>query len=83
MFQIKSPHTKDNWWVFSQDDVNYINQVSGDYLTDFLGFVLVEPAPNTKPMHRLKSIHTKDTWYAFSYADVEYAKRNGMNSIME
>lgn len=68
---------------FSQDDVNYINQVSGDYLTDFLGFVLVEPAPNTKPMHRLKSIHTKDTWYAFSYADVEYAKRNGMNSIME
>lgn len=35
MFQIKSPHTKDNWWVFSQDDVNYINQVSGDYLTDF------------------------------------------------
>ena len=75
MFQIKSPHTKDNWWVFSQDDVNYINQVSGDYLTDFLGFVLVEPAPNTKPMHRLKSIHTKDTWYAFSYADVEYAKK--------
>lgn len=75
MFQIKSPHTKDNWCFFSQDDVNYINQVSGDYLTDFLGFVLVEPAPNTKPMHRLKSIHTKDTWYVFSYADVEYAKK--------
>lgn len=83
MFQIKSPHTKDNWWVFSQDDVNYINQVSSDYLTDFLGFVLVEPAPNTKPMHRLKSIHTKDTWMLSVTLMLNMLKRNGMNSIME
>ena len=73
MFQLKSTHTKDSWWVFSQDDVNYANSQFGDECQGILGFVLAEPSPNARPMYRLKSTHTKDTWYTFDYASVQYA----------
>lgn len=73
MFQLKSTHTKDTWWVYSQEDVNYAFSKWGDQNQGVLGFVLADPTPNARPMYRLKSTHTKDTWYAFDYSSVQYA----------
>lgn len=73
MYQLKSTHTKDTWWAYSKDEVNYAINKWGEEYQGVLGFVLTEPSSSTKPMYRMKSTHTKDTWYAFDYGTVQYA----------
>jgi len=80
MHELFSYNNKKPLWVFSNDDVDYIQKRWGDRYEGLIGHMIaVQNIPDEimktlKPMHRLKSNRSGKIWYVNSIEEVNNAK---------